>query len=100
MGKPRSELSKILHSYCDNVYFQPSADKKLTYPCIIYNLENVDIVFADNGSYRIMDEYSITYITRDPDDSNIRDLLSIRYCSLSRSYPSDNLHHYAYRLYF
>lgn len=100
MARPRTELSEILHSFCDNVYFQPPADKKLTYPCIIYSLDNFDVEFADNGHYRIMDQYSITYITRDPDDENIRQLLSIRYCRFGRSYPSDNLHHYTYTLYF
>lgn len=99
MAKPRSELSGILHGYCDNVYFQPPADKKLTYPCIIYSLDSVDVVFADNGHYRIMDKYSITYITRDPDDAMIKQLLSIRYCSFNRAYPADNLHHYSYTVF-
>ena len=100
MARPRTELSEILHSFCDNVYFQPPADKKLTYPCIIYQLDGIDPLFADNGHYRIMKQYSITYVTRDPDDELITSLLTIPYCSLTRSYASDNLHHYGYRLYF
>lgn len=100
MGKPRAELSEILHGICENVYFQPPANKKLTYPCIIYKLENVDVTFADNGAYRVMDEYSLTYITRDPDDTKIREFVLLRYCQMTNTSASDNLRHYYYRLYF
>lgn len=100
MARPRSELSDILHTICSNVYFQPPASKKMTYPCIVYNLDNKDVIFADNNRYIIMDQYSVTYITRDPDDENVNNILALRYCNLTRSYPSDNLHHYSYRLYF
>ena len=100
MAKPRIELSNKLHSICNNVYYQPPADKKLLYPCIIYNLEAIGVIFADNGIYRIMNQYSILYITRDPDDTNINNILKFRYCNFGRSYSSDNLHHYSYTIYF
>lgn len=100
MGKPRAELSEILHGICENVYFQPPANKQLTYPCIIYKLENVDATFADNGAYRVMDEYSLTYITRDPDDMTIREFVLLRYCQMTNTSTADNLRHYYYRLYF
>lgn len=100
MARPRSELSSILHSLCDNVYFQPPSNKQLTYPCIIYKLDNIDATFADNDPYRLMDEYSITYITRDPDDENIRKLARLRYCTMSNASTSDNLRNYYYRIYF
>jgi hypothetical protein len=99
MARPRSELSEALHSICPNVHFQPPASKKLTYPCIIYQLDGKDVMFANNGHYRLMDQYSIMYITRDPDDANINGILSLQYCSLTRTFSSDNLHHYAYRIY-
>lgn len=100
MARPRSELNELLHTFCQNVYFQPPANKKLDYPCIIYNLDKADVTYADNGIYLIMNEYSLTYITRDPDDGNIHSILGIRYCSMNRAYPSDNLHHYAYKLFY
>lgn len=100
MARPRSELSAKLHEICNEVHFQPPANKKISYPCIIYNLNRINVTFADNGSYRMMNEYSITYITRDPDDANINKFLTLPYCSFDRAYPSDNLHHYSYRIYF
>lgn len=100
MARSRSELSAKLHEICNNVYYQPPADKKLTYPCIVYNLNRINVTFADNGSYRMMNEYNLLYITRDPDDSNITKFLTLPYCGFDRSYPSDNLHHYSYSIYF
>ena len=100
MARSRNELSAILHEICDNVYFQPPANKKITYPCIIYKLDKVDVTFADNGVYKLMDEYSITYITRDPDDENIRKIVMLRYCTMSNTSCSDNLRNYYYKLYF
>ena len=100
MARSRIELSEILHRICGNVYFQPPTNTKLSYPCIVYKLERMDVRFADNGPYRICDEYSITYITRDPDDINIRTILMLPYCRFDRAFSSDNLHHNAYTLYF
>jgi len=99
MARPRSELSSLLHTFCSNVYFQPPADKKLTYPCIIYSLDALNVLYADNGPYRLHDRYSITYITRDPDDENIRKFVMLPLCKFDRSYSSDNLHHYAYTIF-
>lgn len=99
MGKPRSDLSDILHGICPNVYFQPPSTLKLVYPCIIYKLENVNVKFANNGMYNYYDKYSVTYITRDPDDPVIHSIMQLPLCSFDRSYSSDNLHHYAYGIY-
>ena len=64
MAKPRNKLNEILHTFCDNVYFQPPTGTKITYPCIIYDLDRPDATFADNAPYAIYDQYSIKYITR------------------------------------
>ena len=100
MGKPRSILSEKLHELCKNVYFQPPTGARITYPCIIYDLERTDVRFADNAPYALYDEYSLKYITRDPDDSVRSQILMLPYCNSERMYISDNLYHYPYRLYF
>ena len=100
MAKPRSDLSKILHEFCDNVYFQPPADKKMSYPCIVYKLENLNVRRANNGVYTLMDQYSITYITRDPDDENIRKIALLPYCAMTNNQSINNLHHSNYRLFY
>lgn len=99
MGKPRSELSAVFHTICNNVYFQPPTGKMLTYPCIVYSLDAFDVTFADNGQYRLCDKYSVTYITRDPDDGNIRALAMLPLCSMTNTSHGDNIHHYYYKLF-
>lgn len=100
MAKPRSQLSEILHGICSNVYFQPPTGTMLTYPCIIYQLDGIDVLPADNVHYGLHNRYSITYITRDPDDANRHTIIELPYCSFNRFYTSDNLNHYSYTIYF
>lgn len=100
MARPRSELSAKLHEFCGNVYFQPPANKSLSFPCIVYSLSRVGVVFADNGPYRTYDEYSVTYITRDPDDVTIHELALLSMCRMTNTGKNDNLHHYYYQLYY
>jgi hypothetical protein len=101
MAKPRSELSSILHGFCsENVYFQPPNGLVLSYPCLLYELNTVKADGADNTSYIMHDRYTVTYITRNPDDPVIHDLLTIPMCRMSRAFVSDNLYHYSYDLYY
>lgn len=101
MGKSRIELNADLHEICPNVYFQPPSNLRLTYPCIIYKLDNLNVRFANNGTYHYMDEYSLTYITRDPDDENIRKIpLALPYCTMTNTATADNIRNYYYRLYY
>lgn len=100
MARPRSELSEILHGFRDNVYFQPPTGTKLIYPCIIYELENIEPRHADNRQYGFHNQYIITDITRDPDDG-VKYLISeLPMCRMTRSFTNDNLYHNAFRLYF
>lgn len=100
MARPRTELSARFHELCDNVYFQPPTNTKLAYPCIVYKIEDVDVRFADNGPYSICNEYSVNYITRDPDDSAIFEMLTLPYCSFERQTQIENIYNNYYKLYF
>ena len=100
MAKPRSELSAILHGICDNVYFQPPTGTLLMYPCLIYKVEDLDDLKADNRTYMRHAEYQITYITRDPDDVAKYAIADLELCSMTNTANRDNLYHYYYRIYF
>lgn len=102
MAKSRSSLRDILYGICDSdhVHFQPPTGYKLTYPCIIYELENIHVRKADNKPYSTYDVYHITYITRDPDDENKRRFLDIPMCSPEHFFINDNLYHYPFKLYW
>lgn len=98
--RPRTELSEILHGFRDNVYFQPPTGKRIDYPCIIYKLEDIEPRYADNTSYSLCNEYTVTDITRDPDDNVKFMIAQLPMCRLTRSYTEDNLYHNVYRLFF
>lgn len=100
MAKSRNSLSEILNEICNNVYFQPPSGYKLTYPCIVYDLEKTDVKYADNVPYAVYDLYFIKYITRDPDDSTRNQIIQLPMCSSERVFVSDNLYHHPFRLYW
>ena len=84
-----------------NVYFQPPESIKLKYPCIVYELADLDSSYADDKRYRIHDRYSVTFITKDPDHSLIREFPDLfLHCRFNRFYMADNLNHYNYTVYY
>lgn len=97
----------ILHSKLEaisgveKVYYQPPESIKLKYPCIVYELKNIDMEYADNLNYVVKRGYDITLIHQDPDtpiiDRMIHALPTIRF---DRHYVSDNLYHESFVLYF
>jgi hypothetical protein len=72
----------------------------MAYPCIVYALDNAKKEYAGNKTYSYTDRYLVTLITRDPDISVRGVIARLPMCSFSRAYTADNLHHYAYSLYF
>ena len=91
-------LETILGS--SNVYFQPPGDVKLQYPCIVYQLDYVRSMFANDRPYAHHKRYSLTYISRSPDQFIPDKIADLPMCAFNRFYVSDNLNHYSYRLYF
>lgn len=95
----QKEFEEILGT--KNVYFQPPPSIKLKFPCIVYNLSTLMKLSADNKTYKLHDRYQVTYITKDPDDTLIEDLMyKFELISFSRHFTSDNLNHYIYDLYY
>lgn len=83
-----------------NVYFAPSVNKNMEYPCIRYEHSDRIAIFADNKRYIKTSSYTVTYITRNPDDAasiceKLEDLGFSRY---DRTYVADGLYHYVYTL--
>lgn len=58
-------LEELLKS--KNVYFQPPESVKMKYPAIVYALDDIENVHADNGVYSSHRHYSVTVIDSDPD---------------------------------
>jgi len=101
MGR-RLELHEML---CEalgsrNVYFQPPASKVMEYPCIRYNLYDIDNVYADNLPYLQNIGYQITVIDRDPDSEIVERVSKIPGIRFNRFYTADNLNHTIFILYY
>lgn len=84
-----------------NVYFQPPENVKLKYPACIYSLMNHRTHHADDRPYFARPKYNVQYITRDPDDSMINNLvMAFPTITHNTSFKSDGLYHFSYELYF
>lgn len=83
-----------------NVYFQPPADKKLTYPCIVYQLDYIITSYANNLPYIPKKRYAVTYIDKSPDQYIPDKIGKLPFTAFSRFYVADNLNHYVYKMFF
>lgn len=101
MGRPRIQLQQLLETLgATEVYFQPPNGKDMVYPCIVYELDEVDIRHADNAPYRNQKRYAITVIARDPDNTIHDRVALLSTSSFNRFFTADNLNHYVYNVYF
>lgn len=102
MSQRRVELQRMLESMLGsrNVYFQPPTGMKLQYPCIVYNLDAANDIHANDKIYRRLYRYSLTYITKNPEDPMRDTIDDLQYCSFNRFFASDNLNHFVYTIYY
>lgn len=98
----RTELHEKLRELLgsSHVYFQPPESVRLSFPCIVYNLDDFDVKRANNDFYLGRDRYAVTLISKDPDDPRVRELLKWPLCSFSRFFTEDNLNHWTYEIYY
>ena len=85
------KLVEILGS--ENVYYQPLPSIKLSYPCIIYERNPGDPMYADNQKYIKANRFQVTLIARHPEDptrTKLEDLLFSRHMTRQ---GTDNLYH-------
>jgi hypothetical protein len=93
-----SVLEELLGS--KNVYYQPPESTKMHYDAIRYSKKNIDIKYANNAKYSMMDCYEVIVIATRPDHSVIKKLLALPYSSWDRHYVADNLNHDVLTIYF
>ena len=98
----RLELQEILTNILgsSNVYFQPPSTVKMEYPCVVFQRDNIEQKFADNRAYISRVRYSLTLISRSPENNLISKILELPYCSYDRFYTADNLNHDVFTLYY
>ena len=100
MAKTRLTFQQFLKTKTARVYFQPDENIKLTYPCIVYSKTRLDSMFADDKIHKLNHGYKLIYITRDPDDALIDELVSIPYARFLRQYNVNGLYHNEYIIYW
>lgn len=97
---PRLELQAILEAICSHTYFQPPADVQIQYPAIVYERDRSDTKFADNLPYSVTKQYSLTLISKNPDDAIFETLSKLPMCAHERHFAVNNLNHDVFSIYF
>lgn len=100
MGRPRTQLHDLLVTIAPNVYFQPPSTVKMSYPCIVYSIDDVDTKFASNLPYGNTRRYQVTVIDRNPDSTIPAKVESLPMNSFARAFVADGLNHFIYNIYF
>ncbi len=84
-----------------NVYFQPPESVKLNYPCIVYQRSSGKTLYGNDMPYNFTNSYDITLITTDPDSPLVKKLaMALPTIRHNTFFPSDNLNHDSYTIYF
>ena len=98
----RLELQTVLENVMgsEEVYFQPPASIRMTYPAIRYAIKNVDSIHANDSSYGLFTAYELTLIDFNPDTEFLRKILSLPRCKFDRFYTADNLNHWTFTIYY
>lgn len=86
------ELCEVLGSR--NVYYNPPESIKLKYPCIVYSWNDNRENHANDSIYFRMQGYTVTVISRDPDNEfsyKLEDAFT--YARFERRFVNDDLYH-------
>lgn len=102
MADRRLELHEILCEILGsrNAYFQPPESVKMKYPAIVYRLDDIESLHADDGVYLSGRKYQVITIDADPDSTLIEKVAALPTCRFDRNYSQDNLDHNVFTLYF
>lgn len=98
----RLELQELLERVLGSksAYFQPPENIKMSYPAIVYSLDDIWHDHADNLPYISKNAYGIILIDRNPESEFVSKISSLPLCSFNRFYVADNLNHWAFTMYY
>lgn len=81
-----------------NVYFQPPESVKMNYPAIVYGLEDIENIHADDRVYLSQKRYWVQLIDKNPDSEFVDMIAHLPTCRFDRQYPSENLNNWRFSL--
>lgn len=95
-------LRAIVKKRCgrENVYYQPSGNLGMKYPCICYELDKLQNRSADDRVYRQTVHYTVTVIDAKPDSEMAADVSMLEKCAHTRHFISDNLYHDVFSVWY
>ena len=82
------------------VYYQPPSNLQMVFPCIVYHLDDMDVIFANDAAYKKKRRYAVTVIDTDPESTIPDAVLDLPFSRFTRTYVTDNLYHTIFRLFF
>lgn len=83
-----------------NVYYQVPSNMKMKYPAVKYERGRIDNNHADNIVYSQNTSYTITVISKNPDEPIVEKISKIPTCEYDRDYIIDNLYHTVFKIYY
>ena len=83
-----------------NVYYQIPSNMKMKYPAVKYERGRIDNNHPDNIVYSQNTSYTITVISKDPDEPIVEKISKIPTCEYDRDYIIDNLYHTVFKIYY
>jgi len=100
--KTRAELQALLEKTLGSraVYFQPPENLRLTYPCIIYELSNIQNRHADNTVYLQSTGYGLTVIDKNPDSEIVKRVSLLPGIRFDRAFKAEGLNHTVFTIYY
>lgn len=98
----RLDLQALLENLLGsrNVYFQPPESIKINYPAIVYGLDDIENIHADDRVYLSKKRYWVTVIEKNPDSKLVDKVACIPTCRFDRHYTSENLNNWRFSLYY
>ena len=98
----RLELQTMLETLLGsrNVYYQPPASVKMSYPAIVYSRSNIVNIHANDNVYQQHKAYRVTVVDKNPDSPIVDAVSKLPLCSFQQHYTADNLNHDVFLLYY
>lgn len=100
--RDRTELQTMLEDILGSrqVYYQPPASIKMSYPAIVYSRSRIHNTHANNVVYKQDGAYEIIVIDKNPDSDIVKKISLLPMCVFDRHYTADNFNHDVFTLYF
>ncbi len=102
--KTWEELVDTLQLFMGNkvkIYYQPPENIRLQYPCVVVELSNALMNYADNLPYLKNKRYSLTLMCLDADNEEyVNKLLELSMCTFDRRFINDRIVHDVFTIYY